>query len=195
MPAPSLEALLSRSGAGDTEAFAALYEELAPRVYGLALKVLRDPHQAEEVAQEAFLQIWQSAARFDPARGSARTWALTLTHRRAVDRVRASEAARARDIKDARLSLQAPRDVTSLAAHASFEAQRVRAVLATMTTKQRQVIELAYWGGHTHSEISQLLQIPLGTAKARIRDGLIRLRAGLTAGLADLADLAEPVTP
>jgi RNA polymerase sigma-70 factor (ECF subfamily) len=184
MPADPLDALLKRSGTGDASAFADIYEALAPRIYGLALRVLRDPHQAEEVTQETLLQIWQTSARFDPARGSARTWATTLAHRRAVDRVRSAESARRRDVTETRLAFEEPRDVTALAAHASLDAATVRAAIATLSPLQRQVIELAYWGGKTHSEISHLLQIPLGTAKSRIRDALLRLRTGLAAGLA-----------
>ena len=175
-PLDTLAGQLVATGHGDAVAFAALYDCLAPRVHGLVLRVLRDAHQAEEVTQEVFLQLWQNAGRFDPHRGSARSWVMTMAHRRAVDRVRHSEAWRRRDRADAALSHQAPTDLTSEAVHASLEAERVRAGLATLSLVQRRAIELAYFDGHTHTEVSRLLRIPLGTAKTRIRDGLIHLR-------------------
>lgn len=172
----SLEVLLVETGRGDAAAFAAIYDETAPRVHGVTLRVLRDAHQAEEVTQEVFLQVWQSASQFDPARGAALTWVMTLAHRRAVDRVRASESGRRRDTAHVELDVRTAYDETAAAAHASLEAERVRAALAALSAGQRQAIELAYFGGHTHVEVSRLLQIPLGTAKTRIRDGLLRLR-------------------
>lgn len=167
---------LAAAGRGDDHAFAALYDDLAPRIYGVVLRILADPHQAEEVTQEVFLHIWQNSDRFDPARGSAFSWAMTMAHRRAVDRVRASEAWRRRDDADAALVRQSPEDLTADAAHASLDAQRLRAGLATLSVIQRRALELAYFGGYTHTEVARLLQIPLGTAKTRIRDGLIQLR-------------------
>ena len=104
---------------------------------------------------------------------------MTLAHRRAVDRVRSAEAARRRDAGDAERSLSTPFDETAETAHASLEAARVRKALANLSPTQRQALELAYFGGHTHHEVSELLHIPLGTAKTRIRDGLIRLRDNL----------------
>lgn len=165
-----------RSGGGDATAFAELYEAVAPRVYGLVLRVLGDVHQSEEVSQEVFLQIWQTCDRFDPTRGSALSWVMTIAHRRAVDRVRSSEASRRRDQAEVELARSAPFDQTTATAEASHDAERVREAMATLSPGQRQALELAYFGGHTHREISQLLQVPLGTAKTRIRDGLIRLR-------------------
>jgi RNA polymerase sigma-70 factor (ECF subfamily) len=182
-----LEDLLERSSHGDVAAFAELYDALSARVFGLVVRVVRDVHESEEVTQEVLLQVWQSASLFDPARGSARAWVLTLAHRRAVDRVRSSEALRRRDEREALLTRMAPRDETAEAAHRSLEADRVRALLATLPRVQRDVIELAYLGGHTHSEVSRLMQIPLGTAKSRIRDGLIKLRDGLAIAVAEPA--------
>ena len=108
-----LDALLTAASTGDQASFTALYDALGARVHGLAARVLRDPHQAEEVTQEVFLQVWQTADRFDPARGSARSWVLTLAHRRAVDRVRSSEAMRLRDAKDVWLNTDTPWDQTA----------------------------------------------------------------------------------
>jgi RNA polymerase sigma-70 factor (ECF subfamily) len=178
-----LEDLLSGVGAGDVDAFTAIYDHLAPRVHGLVVRVLRDAHQAEEVTQEVFLQVWRTASRFDPARGSAHSWVLTLAHRRAVDRVRSSESTRRRDARDFLLSGGTPWDQTADVALATLEAGRVGAALATLPQGQRDAIVLAYMGGHTHTEVSELMQIPLGTAKTRIRDGLIRLRDRLAVGV------------
>ena len=172
----TLSAQLLASGRGDDEAFARLYDDLVPRIYGLVLRILGDAHQSEEVTQEVLLQVWQNSNRFDPRRGSALSWVLTMAHRRAVDRVRAAEAWRRRDHTHAALDRQPPTDVTAEAAHASLDAERVRAGLATLSLVQRRSLELAYFGGHTHKEVARLLEIPLGTAKTRIRDGLIQLR-------------------
>ena len=175
-PIDTLAAQLVASSRGDESAFAMLYEVVAPRVYGLVLRVLTDQHLSQEVTQEVFLQLWETSGRFDPDRGSARSWIMTLAHRRAVDCVRSSEARRRRDTVDADRSRSAPFDQTAEAAHASLEAQALRAALATLSDTQRQALELAYFGGHTHTEVARLLQLPLGTAKTRIRDGLIQLR-------------------
>ncbi|GAB2980370.1 ECF RNA polymerase sigma factor SigK [Nocardioides montaniterrae] len=173
---PDLPALLHRSARGDEAAFAELYDATAPRVYGLVRRVLRDPHQAEEVAQEVYLEVWRNASRFDPARGSALAWILTIAHGRAVDRVRSAEAAGRRDEAYERRNREVEHDSTAEAAHASFEARRVRSALDQLTPVQREAVSLAYLGGYTHTEVAGLLDLPLGTAKTRIRDGLIRLR-------------------
>ena len=174
--AADLAALLKRSGLGDETAFAQLYDATSARAYGLALRVVRDPSQAEEVAQEAFLEIWRTASRFDPARGSAVSWILTLVHRKAVDRVRSAEASTRRDLAYHQDSRGVEHDTTAEAAHASIEARRVRQALGSLTEAQRQALELAYFNGYTHTEVATMLDLPLGTAKTRIRDGLIRLR-------------------
>ena len=183
VPHDNLGALLRAAGRGDESAFAALYDCAAPRVYGLVLRTLRDVHQSEEVTQEVFLTLWETSRSFDHARGSALSWIMTMAHRRAVDRVRSSEAQRRRDVGDAERSRRDPFDQTAETAHAALEATEARSALAsalaTLSPTQRQALELAYFGGHTHLEVSKLLQIPLGTAKTRIRDGLIRLRDSL----------------
>ena len=173
---PDLGDLLRRSARGDQHAFAGLYDATAARVHGLALRVVRDPAQAEEVAQEAFLEVWKTASRFDPARGSAIAWLLTITHRKAVDRVRAAESASRRDTDYHRRAADVPHDATAEAAQASLEARRVRHALDQLTPAQREALELSYFGGYTHTEVAALLDLPLGTTKTRIRDGLIRLR-------------------
>jgi RNA polymerase sigma-70 factor (ECF subfamily) len=172
-----LDTLLTHVAKGDQAAFEALYDQLGASVYGLIRKVLRNPSQAEEVAQEVLLEVWRSASRFDPARGSAATWVLTIAHRRAIDRVRAEEASVAREQRTA----QAPTAVDEVAetVEASMDAERLRRCLAGLTELQRESITLAYYGGYSYAQVAALLDTALGTIKTRIRDGLTRLRACL----------------
>jgi RNA polymerase sigma-70 factor (ECF subfamily) len=174
--APDLSDLLRRSARGDEQAFAALYDATAPRVHGLVLRVIRDPAQAEEVTQETYLEVWRTATRFDPDRGSALSWLMTLAHRRSVDRVRSAEAASRRDTSYHDQTRPVDHDATAEAATAALEARRVRQALQALTAVQREAIQLAYFGGYTHTEVATMLDLPVGTAKTRIRDGLIRLR-------------------
>jgi RNA polymerase sigma-70 factor (ECF subfamily) len=168
--------LLRQAALGDEAAFAEFYDATSARAYGLALRVVRNPAHAEEVAQEAYLDAWRSSTRFDPARGSAAGWLLTIVHRKAVDRVRSVEAATNRDETWNRETAPVDHDQTAESAHASLDATRVRNAVATLTDVQRRAVELTYFGGYTHTEVATLLDVPLGTAKTRIRDGLIRLR-------------------
>jgi RNA polymerase sigma-70 factor (ECF subfamily) len=174
--AARLAGLLGQAALGDQAAFAEFYDATSARAYGLALRVVRNPAHAEEVTQEAYLDAWRSSARYDAQRGSAAGWLLTIVHRKAVDRVRSVEAATARDVTWNRETAPIDHDQTSEAAHASLDATRVRNAVATLTDVQRQAVELTYFGGYTHTEVATLLDVPLGTAKTRIRDGLIRLR-------------------
>ena len=171
--------LLKRSSRGDGEAFAAFYDATAARAYGLAVRVVRDRAQAEEVTQEAFLEVWRTAARFDPERGSAVGWLLTIVHRKAVDRVRSAEAATRRDTHYEHDNQSVPHDTTAEAVEASLEARRVRTALGELTEVQREALQLAFFGGYTHTEVASMLDLPVGTAKTRIRDGLIRMRDAL----------------
>ncbi|MFE6644988.1 ECF RNA polymerase sigma factor SigK [Nocardioides sp. NPDC057772] len=173
---PGLAGLLRRIGRGDEAAFAALYDATSARVHGLVLRVVRDPAQAEEVTQETFLQVWRYASRYDESLGSAQSWLLTLAHRRAVDRVRSAESAGRNDTAYHGTTQTTPHDTTAEAAETSLEAHRVRAALETLTAPQREALQLAYFGGYTHTEVAAMLELPIGTAKTRIRDGLIRLR-------------------
>ncbi|WP_110207533.1 ECF RNA polymerase sigma factor SigK [Nocardioides daejeonensis] len=177
-----IAALLRRSARGDQAAFADLYDATAARLHGLVLRVVRDPAQADEVTQEAYLEIWRTAARFDSGRGSALAWLMTIGHRRAVDRVRSAQAATRRDNEYLRDEREAGPDVTAEAALSGLEARRVRTALEALTAVQREAIELAYFGGYTHTEVAALLDLPVGTAKTRIRDGLIRLRDTMGVG-------------
>ncbi len=168
------ETSIAKVAAGDQAAFATLYDELAPSVFGVVRRVLRDPSQAEEVTQEVFVEIWRLAARFDPQRGSVRTWAVTIAHRRAVDRVRSEQAHRDRQIRsnfDA--AVEATPDDHALE---SEDRERARAALEELSPVQRQALEMAFYEGLTHVQIAERLDIALGTVKTRIRDGLIRLR-------------------
>jgi RNA polymerase sigma-70 factor (ECF subfamily) len=173
---PDVTGLLRRTARGDEAAFAQLYDRTAARVYGLVLRVVRDPAQAEEVAQEVFVDVWRSAARFDPGRGSGIAWILALAHRRAVDRVRSSQASQQREHRVAVASGQVPHDDVSEQVVGRLEQQAVRRCLGALTDVQREAIDLAYYRGYTYRQVASVLSVALPTVKTRIRDGLIRLR-------------------
>ena len=170
-----LGALLHRAGRGDQVAFGELYDALAPLLHGVVLKVVRDPSQSEEVTQEAFVELWRLAPRYDASRGSVKSWAATLAHRRAIDRVRAEQSARNRTEREAQKRGTVVHDVAEQVV-TGLEATRVRKALERLTEMQRQAVELAYFGGHSYRQVAQLLNVPEGTIKTRIRDGMIRLR-------------------
>ena len=168
--------LLLRVANGDQTAFAHLYDMLSPRAFGLILRVLVDRSQSEEVLQEVFLEIWQSAARFAPNKGQGRSWVLTIAHRRAVDRVRSAQASTDRDVRAGFRDMDVAHDGVAEEVELRIEGQRVSEALATLPDPQREAITLAYFGGYSQSEIAALVGAPLGTIKTRMRDGLSRLR-------------------
>jgi RNA polymerase sigma-70 factor (ECF subfamily) len=161
---------------GDQQAFEALYAELAGSVLGLVRRVVRDPAQSEEVTQEVLVEVWRTASRYDPARGSARSWVLAMAHRRAVDRVRSAQSASDRDARAGRSAQQPAYDEVAEQVEIRLEQEQVRRGLGTLTELQREAVTLAYYGGYTYREVAELLDVPLGTVKTRLRDGLIRLR-------------------
>ena len=175
----SKEHLLTRVGQGDKGAFAELYEQMAPRVLGLVRRLLVDHAQSEEVAQEVFLEIWQSASRYEPNKGGATTWILTMAHRRAVDRVRSSQSGRDRDIRIGTRDYSDHVDDVADSVEIRIEHERVERAMAQLTELQRQAVTLAYYKGYSHTEVAQLLSVPVGTVKTRLRDGMIRLRDAL----------------
>ncbi|MCK2218248.1 ECF RNA polymerase sigma factor SigK [Actinomadura sp. ATCC 31491] len=173
---PGPEELLQAVGRGDRAAFERLYEMLAPRVYGLVLRVLRDRAQTEEVAQEVLVEVWRGAARYEPGKGSGLAWALTIAHRRAIDRVRSAQAGTDREERAARLEPHRAFDEVSELVVGRLEGERLRRCLDNLTELQRESVTFAYYGGYSYREVAELVKAPLGTVKTRMRDGLIRLR-------------------
>ena len=170
------EELLAQVAQGDQAAFAELYDRLAPRVMGLVVRLLRDHAQSEEVTQEIFLEIWQNATRYDRSKGGAATWILTMAHRRAVDRDRSAQAGRDRDTKVGIRDFRPEYVSVSESVEIRIEHERVQRALGRLTELQRQAVQLAYYGGFSHSEVATMLSVPVGTVKTRLRDGMIRLR-------------------
>ncbi|MFE9683391.1 sigma-70 family RNA polymerase sigma factor [Streptomyces sp. NPDC002701] len=168
--------LLVLVAGGDQKAFEDLYALVSGPVFGLVRRVVRDPAQSEEVAQEVLLELWRSAARYDPGRGSALAWVLTLAHRRAVDRVRSARAAGERELRMARRANGPAFDHVAEEVEAGLEREWVRRCLDRLTALQRQSVTLAYYDGYTYREVAERLSLPLGTVKTRMRDGLTRLR-------------------
>lgn len=179
-PAPDLAVLFARVQQGDKAAFSELYDAIAPAVFGTVKQVLRDPAMSEEVTQEVFVELWRSAARFDPNRGNVSTWAITIARRRAIDRVRSEQSQRNRIEA---LGNRRPDTATAVDDQvvSSLDAERVSRALAELPPEQREVIQLAFLEGRSHGDIADLLGLPLGTVKGRVRGGLQRLGAKLGA--------------
>lgn len=175
-PTASVDELLERAAGGDQRAFAQVYDALSSGVFGTCLAVLRDRDHAAEVTQEVMLELWRTAPRFDRRLGAARTWALTLAHRRAVDRVRSVQAERVRDQRVVDTHLERPFDVVAEEVEGTMDRARVRQCLGGLTPTQHEAVVLAYYGGRTYREVAEQLATPVATVKTRIRDGLMRLR-------------------
>jgi len=174
------QAALARMARGDHDGLAELYDRHARPIYSLALRILQDPSDAEDVVQEVFSQAWQQAGRYDPSRGAVAAWLLTVARSRAIDRLRARRA-RPENLMDERavlniVDLGQAQDEQVLSAE---QIARVRAALGDLPVLQRVAIELAYYEGLTHAEIAARLEQPLGTVKTRIRLALLKLRDGL----------------
>jgi RNA polymerase sigma-70 factor, ECF subfamily len=170
----TLDDLLPAVARGDERAYEAVYDLASGWVLGVARKVLRDPAQSEEVMQEVLLEIWRTASRFDPALGSGASWVLTLAHRRAVDRVRSERSHVSRELRSAVAMIDY--DDVAEAVEVNLDRERVQRCLTSLTELQHECVRLAYYGGYTYREVAELLGVPAGTVKTRMRDGLIRLR-------------------
>jgi RNA polymerase sigma-70 factor (ECF subfamily) len=166
---------------GEEAAFDAFYDQVSSAVFGVILRVIRDPAQSEEVTQEVLLEVWRTAYRFDPGKGSPLAWVMTLSHRRAVDRVRSAQKEADRERRAA--TQEVPFDEVAEAVESTLEAERVRRCLGGLTDLQRESVTLAYYRGYTYAQVADLLKVPAGTVKTRMRDALIRLRdcLGVTA--------------
>ncbi|MFI0407717.1 ECF RNA polymerase sigma factor SigK [Actinomadura sp. 3N508] len=176
VPGHDADALLGRTARGDERAFEQLYDVVAAPVHGLARRIVRDPAMAEEVTQEVMIEVWRSATRYDPGRGSAMAWIMTIAHRRAVDRVRREQSAGEREARAARYGPGAAHDPVGERVETRLEHERVRRCLDALTQLQRQSVTLAYYGGHTYREVAEMTGAPLNTVRTRMRDGIIRLR-------------------
>ena len=172
-------ALVVAVGRWRQDALAEAYRRHAGAVFGLASRVLGDRTLAEEVVQEVFLRLWDTPDRFDPERGSLRSFLLAQCHGRSVDLVRAEQSRRTREEKEHRQRAEGGYDLE----HEVWDmavAEHVREALDQLPPEERRAIELAYFGGHTYREVAEMLGQPEGTVKSRIRSGLRRLRGGLT---------------
>ncbi|MER5962306.1 ECF RNA polymerase sigma factor SigK [Streptomyces sp. NPDC002057] len=177
-----MEELLIRSADGDHEAFAGVYDALVGSVMGLTCRILRNTALAEEVTQDVMIEVWRTADRYRPERGTARTWVLTLAHRRAVDRVRAAQASTEREQRAALLSPRPAFDEVAETVEGRDERRRVYRCLGRLGRLNRVPLVLAYYEGLTYLEVAQSLSTPAGTVKSRMRAGLRQLRACLEGG-------------
>jgi RNA polymerase sigma-70 factor (ECF subfamily) len=171
-----LDALLRRVAQQDVEAFAAFYDNTRARVFGLVLRVLRDPGYSEETTQDVYLQVWRSAAGYNPAAGTPLAWLMTLAHRRAVDRVRSEQSGSQRESRYGAANVELPADRVAEAVIQLDEQRQVTECLETLTDAQRECIQLAYYQGLTYVQVSERLTANLATIKSRMRDGIRGLR-------------------
>ncbi len=177
---PDLDALIVTLGRGEAGSFDLLFRHFSRPVYRTVMAVIRDPAQAEEVAQEVFIEVLRAAGQSDPARGTAEGWVMTIARRRAVDRVRSAVAGASRDRHH--IEVQVPWDQVSETVQEILERERLRCSLDELTDPQRQAILLAYYGDHSYTEVAVILGVAVGTVKSRIRSGLAKLREDMTPG-------------
>lgn len=170
--------LLKRIASNDERAFRTLYQRFAPALHGMAFRIMNDAGEAEEVLQEGFTYIWRKAATFDPSRSSAFAWAVMIVRNKAIDKLRVRQRGeRLREKVAGQADLAAVSDEQSAHQPALRErSELVRSALEQIGTDQRQALELAFFGGLTHAQIAEHLEVPLGTVKARIRRGLLKMR-------------------
>ncbi|MBM7051717.1 sigma-70 family RNA polymerase sigma factor [Rothia sp. ZJ1223] len=174
-----LKELIACTATGSEECFERMYDQLAPYIYSLVWRVTRNQSHAEEVTQEVFLEVWQKAPLFDPAKGSARSWVMVIAHRRAVDRVRSVQASYNRDMSQGTAEFQEVYEHVHETVNSHLEAEHVAQALASLPVEYTEVITLAYFGGLTQRDIAGALNVPLGTVKSRTRAGLLALRTAL----------------
>src|SRR5438552_1957599 len=175
--------LLRRIAALDRQALAEFYDQTAAALFSTSVRILGDAHEAEEVIQDVFVQIWDKAATFDPAIAAPFHWALGITRNRSIDRLRARQR-RSRlinELQEASAADPAANDPPVQASLGQDELAAVRSAVGGLPEEQRQAIEMAFFGGMTHLEIAEALEEPLGTIKARIRRGMLKLRESLQA--------------
>ncbi|HEY1522583.1 MAG TPA: sigma-70 family RNA polymerase sigma factor [Solirubrobacteraceae bacterium] len=174
------EDLMQLVAGGNAGAFEVIYERHCTAVFSLAYRICGAPTAAEEIAQEAFLAIWRSGGRYDRARGSVRTWLLGVVHNRAIDALRRTTVHQRHQTSDEQAAerLEAP-ERTDVEVARREEARSMRVLLDGLPQEQRRVIELAYFGGFTHEQIAQMLDLPLGTVKGRMRLALEKMRANI----------------
>ena len=174
------EDLMELVGDGEARAFEVVFDRHSGAAFSLAYRMCGRRAMAEDVVQEAFLSLWRTGARYDRRRGSVRTWVLGVVHNRAIDAFRRGVVREGQDVHDDGLAEKLPaRDQTDVEVVRRDEASRVRGALTELPAEQRQVIELAYFGGFSHSEISEMLALPAGTVKGRMRLGLTKMRMAL----------------
>lgn len=174
------EELMDLVAAGETRAFEVIFDRHAAAGYSLALRMCGRRALAEDIVQEAFLSLWRSGTGYDRARGSVRSWVLSAVHNRAVDALRRTGAKAGRDVSDEGIAERLPaREATDTEVERREESRQVRGALDELPADQRQVIELAYFGGLSHSQIAEMLDLPPGTVKGRMRLGLTKMRSAL----------------
>lgn len=176
-------ALLARVARADVAAFEVFYDRHVVSAHALAARIVRGPQPADDVCQEAFLAAWRAASAFDAALGNARSWILQIVRNRAIDHLRRTRRLREHEVTDESLALRHPGPPSLETEHAALRnvhASEMHGALGVLSDDQREVIGLGFYGGYSHAEIAERLGLPLGTVKARMKRGLVRMRDALT---------------